>query len=136
MFREALDRYAGSAAALDLSAFVQAESLAEALRQMFETAIVAFTDSGGERGCLISTSMIAAHADHTELTKELAHRRREFRESLAALLARWTTVDDADEVARFVSAVLLGIAVQARDGAAAKELRDVASAAIRGATQP
>lgn len=135
LYRAALDRYAEQAGSFDLNLLTKASTLSSALEQMFNAAIDAVTDPGGERGCMISTGLLATHADHAALAAELVARRRAFRDAIAFALRRWIPEQQAADMARYLTAVLQGMAVQARDGATSEELEAIASIAVQTAAR-
>lgn len=135
LYREALDLYARQAGAF-AAAWEGVTSPAEGLRRMFDQAIAAVADpASNERGCMISTGLVEAHPEHAGLAAELAGRRQALRDAIATEMARWLPPAEADGLARLASAVLQGIAVQARDGATPDELRAVAAAAVACASR-
>lgn len=125
LFREALERYERGCGAFDLSGFDEAARLDQAVRGMLGSAIRAVTDPDRERGCMISSGMIASGADHEGLARDLADRRRATREAIDLKLRRWLSESDAASVARYLAVVLQGLSIQARDGATTAELEAV-----------
>lgn len=125
LFREALQRYERHAGSFDLAAFDEAGTLGEAVRRTLRTAVAAVTDPERERGCMISSGMVACGADHAELASELATRRDAMREKLALKLRRWLDEPEATSMARYLAAVMQGLSIQARDGATEAELATV-----------
>lgn len=128
LYREALDRYSSLPSAFgDLQ---PAGSLCEAVDGLLNRAIDAVTDPDGERGCMISSGMIQCGEDHLDLARELAQRRMMMRDTIALKLEEWLTPDSAASLSRYLMTVLLGLSIQARDGASAEELRQIASEAL------
>jgi AcrR family transcriptional regulator len=132
LYREALDRYADLRGASDLSFMDEASSLREAVRLLLDGTARGLLDPKGEIGCMLNTGMIASHPDHAELAQELALRRAAFRTLLTDKLVRWLETSQADDLARFVVAVMQGLAIQARDGYSLDQLRCVAGPGIPG----
>lgn len=133
LYREALDLYS-TIAELTLSrGDKDCLTLDEALSHLFEQAIERVTGEQGERGCMVSLGLLACHPDHGQLGDELATRRHNMAVSLDHELRRWLPPARCSEAARFLCAVLQGIAVQAKDGATARDLRataDIGRAAV------
>jgi AcrR family transcriptional regulator len=130
LYREALDRYFGLPGALrDIG---EATTLQETIETLLHKAVDAVIDPNGERGCMISSGMIQAGSDHAELARELAERRNTMREMIAETLGRWLDRERAVSLARYLSAVMQGLSIQARDGASRQELEQVAGEAIAG----
>jgi TetR/AcrR family transcriptional regulator, copper-responsive repressor len=126
LYREALDRYADLRGASDLSFMDEASSLREAVRLLLDGTARGLLDPKGEIGCMLNTGMIASHPDHADLAHELAQRRAAFRTLLTDKLVRWLEPSQADDVARFIVAVMQGLAIQARDGYSLDQLCCVA----------
>ena len=122
LFRETLKRYELVSGPSNLSVFDNAETLEDAVRQMLNSSIRMVTSPEGERGCMISSGMIACHADHEELALELAERRNAYRATIKLKLQFWVGEQKAPSLARYLAAVLQGISIQSRDGATPAEL--------------
>lgn len=132
LFREALALYQAGHGAFDASCLSGAPSLDQGVRRLLETAIAAVTRPGQERGCMISSGVIACHADHVELATDMARRRDAMRHALAGALRRWLGEGEARVLARHLSAVMQGISIQARDGATPGELEEIIGSVIAG----
>jgi AcrR family transcriptional regulator len=136
LYREALDHYFGLPGALkDLG---DKDSLAETVETLLDKAVDAVVNPAGERGCMVSSGMLQSAAEHSELSKELADRRRDMRDVIAQTLQRWLDDDRAASLARYIVVVLQGLSVQARDGATREELEQVTKEVVAGvrATMP
>lgn len=132
LYREALALYEAKQGAFDPSCLEQAPSLADGVRRLLKTAIAAVTRPGEERGCMISSGVIACHADHAALAALMAERRNSIREALAQRLRRWVGQKEASALARHLTAVMQGISIQARDGATPRELLEIVDQVIAG----
>jgi AcrR family transcriptional regulator len=130
LYREALDRYQLLPGALNVLA--QANSLNEAVASLLFAAVRAATASPNERGCMISSGLLQCAAEHAELARELAVRRRSIQNAIAIAFCRWMDRAQADRLASFLAIVLQGLSVQARDGVSRDELEDVAEEVIAG----
>lgn len=130
LYREALDRYFGLPGALkDIGSTT---TLQETIETLLSKAIDAVVDPQGERGCMISSGMVQAGADHADLARELAERRNAMRDMIAQTLGRWLDPEPAVSLARYLVAVLQGLSIQARDGASRQELQQVSAEVIAG----
>jgi AcrR family transcriptional regulator len=132
LYREALDRYGQIRG--DLSCMDEASSLQEAVYLLLQSSARGLLDPKGEAGCMLNTGMITSHAD---LAQELVQRRSAFRTLLTEKLLNWVPASDADRLSRFLTAVIQGLAIQARDGYSLGELQeavDVALAAVPATT--
>jgi AcrR family transcriptional regulator len=128
LYRETLDRYSVLPGALD--GVNGAKTLKDAVAGLLEGAIRAVITE--ERGCMISTGLIEGAAEHEELARELAVRRRDLRDGMANALSRWLDQPLAEQTASYLLAVQQGISVQARDGVSVDELRNIAEQAVVG----
>ena len=131
LYREALDRYADRRGASDLSFMGEVPSLREEVRLLLDGTAQGLLDPAGEVGCMLNTGMIASHPDHADLARELADRRAAFRTLLADRLSSWVPVAEAERLSRFIVALMQGMAIQARDGYAPEDLRDVIAEALK-----
>ncbi len=127
LYREALDRYSAMTEFMLSRSDDEALTLDEALSHLFDQAIERVTGEQGERGCMVSIGLLFCHPDHVRLCDELAIRRHDMAVRLENDLRHWLPPARCCEAARFLCAVLQGIAVQAKDGATARDLRATAN---------
>lgn len=132
LYREALDRYEEAFGCLNLTAVSSATSLAEAVRVLLEGAVRAVTQRDLERGCMISSGMIACHPDHATLARDAAARREAMCDRIAQALQPFAGLDEVRRLARHLAAVMQGISIQARDGATPAELQDIIEDVVSG----
>lgn len=132
LYREALDRYVAMRGGADLAFMDESRTLAEAARALLDGTAKGLVDPEGEIGCMLNTGMIANHPDHGELARELAERRAAFRRLLAEKLRRWVAGGRAETLARYLTSVMQGMAIQARDGASVAELQAVSDEVCSG----
>ena len=130
LYREALDRYGGLP--IGLRKLSPAKTLNGMIKSLLRNAVDAITDPKGERGCMVSTGMIHCASEHADLASELADRRRQTRDQIAVALTRWLPRDSALSLARYLTAVMQGLAIQVRDGATRSELEQVIDEVIAG----
>jgi len=134
LYREVLRHYGSSGIGPDEIA--QSASSYDAVRQMLERGIAAVTMPGRPLGCMVSSGMLMTSADNADLAAELKVIRASSREALKRRIARdieeglLPNATDAAALARFFTAVLQGISVQALDGATAAELFPIAASAL------
>ena len=130
LYREALDRYAGLPRGMrNLS---PAKTLNGMIKSLLRSAADAVTDPDAERGCMVSTGMVQCASEHADIAAELADRRRTTRNQIAGALTRWLPKDSAHSLARYLNAVMLGLAIQARDGATRSDLEEVIEEVVAG----
>jgi AcrR family transcriptional regulator len=136
LFRKALDRYAEGPAAYVGEALAQPTARAAAERLLGGT-IDMVTDRRHPRGCLIVQGALACGEAAESVRKELVARRlaseAALRERFQRAIAEGDLPVDAQaaDLARYIVAVIHGMAVQAAGGASRAELRRVADLALR-----
>lgn len=132
LYREAVTRYEETLGCLDVASVKSAGSLAEAVRVLLEGAVRAVTDPHLERGCMISSGMIACHPEHTSLARDAAARRDAMRQRIAEALQSFAGADEVRRLARHLAAVMQGISIQARDGREPTELEEIVEDVVAG----
>ncbi|WP_091753008.1 TetR/AcrR family transcriptional regulator [Methylobacterium sp. ap11] len=132
LYRAALARYEEMPGRLDLPAVAAAGSLPEAVRLLLEGAVAAVTHRERERGCMVSSGLVACHPDHAALAREAGERRETLRRRIAQSLAAFAPPDRAERLARHLSAAMQGISIQARDGVSREDLREIVEEVVAG----
>jgi AcrR family transcriptional regulator len=136
LFRKALDRYAEGPAAYIREALAEPTGRAVAQR-LLDGTIDVVTDPRNPRGCLMVQGALACGDAAESVRKELVSRRSA---GVAAIRARFERAvsegdlpadSDPADLARYIMAVMHGIAVQAAGGASRAELQGVAATALR-----
>jgi AcrR family transcriptional regulator len=130
LYREALDRYAGLPRGL--TNLPAAKTLPGMVKSLLRSAVDAVIDPSGEGGCMISTGMIQCASENADLASDLAGRRRQTRDQIAGALTRWLPEAAARSLARYLTAVAQGLAIQARDGATRLDLEQVVDEVVAG----
>jgi len=130
LYREALDRYDGLPGAL--SNLSTAKTLNGMVKGLLHRAVDAVTDPSGEGGCMISSGLIQCASEHAALASDLADRRRRMRDEIADALTRWLDKDAANSLARYLTTVMQGLSIQARDGATRLDLERVVDEVVAG----
>lgn len=132
LYQETLNRYEMGIGLLDLAPLGSAASLEEAVRLLLEGAVRAVTHPDRERGCMISSGMIACHPEHAALADDLAKRRDAMRKRFAQAFQPFAGANEAQRLARHLVAVMQGISIQARDGARPEELQEIVEEVVAG----
>jgi AcrR family transcriptional regulator len=136
LFRKALDRYALGPAAYVLEALNEPTARAVAERLLAGT-IEMVTDRKNPRGCLMVQGALACGEAAESVRKEVASRRLAGEAAVRKRFERAKLDGDLPlnshpaDLARYVLAVIQGIAVQAAGGATRAELQRVAAMALR-----
>ena len=136
LFRKALDRYDEGPSAYQSEALKEPTARAVAQR-LLDGAIAVMTDRRNPRGCLMVQGALACGEAAESVRKELISRRlaseAAIRERFERALSDGDLPADAHpaDLARYIVAVLQGIAVQAVGRASRAELRRVAEMALR-----
>ncbi|WP_315837437.1 TetR/AcrR family transcriptional regulator [Bradyrhizobium prioriisuperbiae] len=132
LYREAIALYDESFSRFDALAIETADSLAQAVRRLLEGVVRAVTHPDREPGCMISSGIVACHPDHAELARDAAARREAMQKRIADALASFGKTDEIGRLARHLTAVMQGISIQARDGVAEAELREIVEDVVAG----
>lgn len=132
IYQQALSRYEEIFGSLDTASISAAATLAEAVRRLLEAAVGAVTHPDRELGCMISSGMIACHADHAPLARHAASRRDAMRERIAQALQPFAESSEVHRLARHLAAVMQGISIQARDGATPADLQEIIEDVVSG----
>jgi AcrR family transcriptional regulator len=136
LFREALDRYEARRDEIMAEAFA-APTAREAMTRLLEGTADRLSDKDKPRGCLMVQGALCGGEECDAVKRDLASRRAAgeamIRERLKRAKREGELPKDADPaaLARFVSTVMQGMAVQASGGATRKELRTIADMALR-----
>ena len=136
LFRKALDRYAEGPAAYVREALNEPTARA-VVERLLAGAIDVVTDRCNPHGCLMVQGALACGEAAESIRRELVSRRlageAALRERFERALSDGDLPVDAHpaDLARYVVAVIQGIAVQAAGGASRAELRRVAALALR-----
>jgi AcrR family transcriptional regulator len=137
LFQKVVDRYAEGPAAYVRDALNEPTARAVAERLLFG-AVELLTDPKTPRGCLLVQGALACGDEADAVRRELVARRRSGEVKMRRRFERAVTERDlpadadAAELARYVTTVIWGMAVQAASGAKREELRRVAEMALRG----
>ena len=137
LFGRALDRYAEGPAVYFRRALDEPTARAVAERLLTET-IDAVADGRNPRGCLLVQGALACGEGAESVRRELAARRREGTMALRRRFQRAAAESDLPpttrpaDLARYIMAVMHGMAVQAAGGASRTQLRRVAALALCG----
>jgi AcrR family transcriptional regulator len=136
LFRQALDRYSETKGALVREALA-APKARDAIAALLRGTAQSLADKSSPAGCLLVQG-VAGAGDHAQcIQEELSNRRAANQKVICERLQRAQSEGelppDADpaELARYVSTVTQGMAIQAAAGATGKELQRIADMAMR-----
>jgi AcrR family transcriptional regulator len=136
LFRKALDRYEALRDQIMEEAFA-APTAREAMTRLLQGTADRLSDKDKPRGCLMVQGALSGGEECEAVKRDLAARRAGgealIRERLKRAKREGDLPEDADRaaLARFVTAVVQGMSVQAAGGASRKELRAIADMALR-----
>ena len=135
LFREAVHRYLGGAAAVART--IQAASTArDAARDLLIAAALGDTGEDTPPGCLLASSIVSCSAGAAEVREELAAIRRGIETALRLRIERDIAGDllpastDAEMLAGHAFAVVQGMSTLAKDGAGRDKLLRIVDAAM------
>lgn len=132
LYRRAMERYEESRGVLDVAAIRSAASLPDAVRMLLTDAVNAVTERRDERGCMISSGLVACHPDHADLARDAAARREALRVRIVQALSPFARHAQLEKLGRHLAAVMQGISIQARDGVAPSDLGDIVEEVVAG----
>jgi AcrR family transcriptional regulator len=136
LFRECVDRYSARYLA-DIGRALMASETARAGVELLLLRFAAhYAGAGHPKGCLVVSAATNCSLAAAAIENDLKHRRGEgvdlvlkrIRQGIEA--GEFRSKPDAGELARYYSAVLLGMAMRARDGGSLKELETTARMAL------
>ncbi|MFW0766533.1 TetR/AcrR family transcriptional regulator [Trabulsiella odontotermitis] len=138
LFRAVLDRYvARFAAKHEAQLFCEEKPLEQVLRDYFTAVAACFTDKATPAGCfLISTSATLA-ASSKEIAKTIKSRHAMQEQTLCQFLAQRQQRGeipqgkDIKALAQFLSCILQGMSISARDGASFESLMQITNTTLR-----
>jgi len=137
LFRRALDRYTGRTARYVPESLDQSTARA-VVEHLLRGAVDATTGRGSPRGCLGVQGALVSSPDNDPVRRKLASWRRAGEAAIRARLVRAREegelpagADPAD-LARWVTTVIQGVAVQAAGGASRRQLHRVVEMTLRG----
>lgn len=81
---------------------------------------------------MVSSGLVAIHPEHQALADETPARRITIRKPIMESIGRFVGDNRATSVAHYLSAVLTGLSVQARDGVPREVLADVSAEVVAG----
>ena len=127
LFLEAMRLYAGSPYELD-AALAEAPTARAAAQRMLYAAAKAFTADAMPKGCLLASATASGSAASADVQKEVANIRRDIKQRLQRRIEQDITEailpagTDSTALAAFIIALIQGMSVLARDGAAEQSL--------------
>ena len=128
LFKEATEHYHSALRAAAGRAMADATTTKAAIEAMLRCAVVASTESGEPRGCLLVQGAITCSESNASVQEFLHDRRKEsYRAFLKRLKAAIASGElpartDAAAIAQFYTTFAHGISIQARDGASRASL--------------
>jgi AcrR family transcriptional regulator len=136
LYREALALYQQRPGFEMLPEFQRDGPIRERVRTLLHDAVCAATDPDYPAGCMVTAGMLNCGAEHEALADTMSGLRTSRCTAIASRLQKAVETGDlppgtdALALARYLSAVIQGIAIQARDGATADELFTVVDVAM------
>lgn len=137
LYREVLGHYVEGRGRFVSKALAVDQPVEEQVRQILRDAATTFTPVGEDApGCMVSGDLIMFTPDNASVANHVRELREVPRRAVAERI-RWAQSNgqmppsvNADALARFFSAVVTGMAVQAKDGASREDLLAMAAQAM------
>ncbi len=136
LFRKAVDRYQQGAACHIASALSLKKSR-DAIQKLLDDTITMLSNPKHPKGCLVVQTALVCGDDAKPIRKDLATLRASSEKAIRARLEQAQKENDLPpgtnpaDLARFVSAIIQGIAIHASDGASKDELNQIAKVAMQ-----
>lgn len=137
LFLEAVDRYQAARSGSAQKALSEAPTAESAVRRLLLDAVTAMTRPDRPKGCMVALSATNCAAESRDVFEALSELRksaeRAIKDRIAAGAAAGELAEDADvdALAGFVTALLHGLAIHARDGVSRPRLRKRVNQAMR-----
>jgi AcrR family transcriptional regulator len=136
LFREAVALYEAKEGGFVARALAEEPSARNAVSRMLDDAIELYTRPGRPRGCLVVSAATSSALENDAVREFLAQRRRA-QETLIVERVRRAVSDgelprgtDPEALGSAISALLIGVSMQARDGASKQKLRAICTYSI------
>lgn len=136
LFKKAVDRYCEEPTA-HLEECLAAPTIREVAERLIRDTAERLASPKNPRGCLILQGALACGKESDAIRRDLAARRAERERAIRERFAQAAKKGelpkgvDPDDLARYLSTVLQGLAVQATSGATGEELMGIAEVALR-----
>jgi len=137
LYREALELYLSGPGSFIARALAEETTAKAVVRRILREAAQLFTAKSHPRGCFVASGELDCAPENQELAHCVAALRTASLEALTQRLIRARKEGelpagaDVKSIARFYGAIIQGMSVQARDGATAAELTNIAEIALR-----
>lgn len=137
LYRETIQRYLDTYGQVFWKALSEEPRAKEAVARLLQDAARQFSDPQHPAGCFVSYGILQCSERDQTLASEMARHRKMARELAKARLDAAQKMGeippetDTAALATFFSATVLGMAIQARDGASRKTLTEIARIAMR-----
>jgi AcrR family transcriptional regulator len=136
LYREALEEYRKQMGATGARLLEETPDALEALRALLLTRARLYSDASHPLGCMISAAVLTSASENKPIADHLRAMRQTGRATVRARIERgiregdFKQGTDAESLARFIAAIIQGMAVQARDGASLSVLEKIVRLAM------
>jgi AcrR family transcriptional regulator len=137
LFLEAVERYQAGTGGFAQAALRDEPTAESAMRRLLLDAVAAMTRRGRPRGCMVALSATNCAEDSRDVFEALSEQRkfaeRAIKDRIAAGAAAGELAEDTDvdALAGFITALLHGLAIHARDGISRARLQKRVDQAMR-----
>jgi AcrR family transcriptional regulator len=136
LFRRALDRYHQTQIGFAIEALSADVPTREAIRRLLLGAAATYAAPGKPGGCLFVSAALATSPQAQDIADELKAWRQRTEAAIAERLAKGQAAGDvpanlaAADLAKYITSIMHGMSIQARDGASVAELNSLAETAL------
>lgn len=136
LYLEALDRYEQTYGSFTERALAEEPTARRAIERILREAVELYSSGPQPRGCMLATGALTCAPEHEAVVAELAHRRLSTTAAIKSRLDKaiagyeLTETTDTAALASYYSAVVQGLALQARDGVGPNMLQTIAALAL------
>ena len=137
LFREAIGLYEAEEGGFVDRALAEESTAHQAITRILREAVETYTRPGKPWGCMVVTAATNCAAENSCLQDWLAERRRRQTAAIAGRLERalhdgeFSEDTDVERLADYLTAVMHGLSVQARDGVSAERLTALCGLSLR-----
>ncbi|MFE8146020.1 TetR/AcrR family transcriptional regulator [Brenneria goodwinii] len=142
LYREALDLYLSTAGSASMKALAETGNVRDAVKAMLLASLDTALSSPSSGGCLVSLGLVNCQQQHAPLRDHMRELRRHTARLIGQRLERGVADGelaadtDSERLAVYFATIILGISLQAQDGAERGELLGIVETAMKALNTP